>query len=65
MSGRIAEALDEEHEQDDEQNDPAHVAHPPAEAGDEPDGGRARTQESSLSDKDRDWIAEQKKMRNM
>jgi thioredoxin-related protein len=31
----------------------------------EPDGGRARTQESSLSDKDRDWIAAQKKMRNM
>jgi thioredoxin-related protein len=31
----------------------------------EPDGGRARTKENSLSDKDREWIAEQKKMRNM
>lgn len=31
----------------------------------EPDGGRARTQENSLSDKDREWIAEQQKLRNM
>jgi thioredoxin-related protein len=31
----------------------------------EPDGNRARTQESSLSNKDRAWIAEQKKLRNM
>ena len=31
----------------------------------EPDGNRARTQESSLSDKDRAWIAEQKKLRNI
>lgn len=31
----------------------------------EPDGGRARTQENSLSDQDRGWIAEQKKLRNM
>lgn len=31
----------------------------------EPNGGRARTQESSLSDTDRDWISEQKKLRKM
>lgn len=31
----------------------------------EPDGGRARTQEESLSDKDRAWIAEQKKLRGI
>jgi thioredoxin-related protein len=31
----------------------------------EPDGGRARTKESSLSDKDKDWIAEQKKLRQI
>ncbi len=31
----------------------------------EPDGGRARTQENSLSDQDREWIAQQKKLRNM
>lgn len=31
----------------------------------EPDGSRARTTEASLSDKDRAWIAEQKKLRNM
>lgn len=31
----------------------------------EPDGNRAHTQESSLSDKDRAWIAEQKKLRNL
>lgn len=31
----------------------------------EPDGTRSRTQESSLSDKDCAWIAEQKKLRNM
>lgn len=31
----------------------------------EPDGTRSKTQESSLSDKDRAWVAEQKKMRNM
>lgn len=31
----------------------------------EPDGSRARTQETSLSDKDRAWITEQKKLRNM
>lgn len=30
----------------------------------EPDGTRSKTQEESLSDKDRAWIAEQKKMRN-
>ncbi len=31
----------------------------------EPDGGRARTKESSLSEKDRAWISQQKKLRNM
>lgn len=31
----------------------------------EPDGSRARTQEASLSDKDRAWIAEQKKARGI
>lgn len=31
----------------------------------EPDGTRSQTKESSLSDKDRAWIAEQKKMRNI
>ncbi|MEO5913375.1 MAG: thioredoxin family protein [Luteolibacter sp.] len=31
----------------------------------EPDGGRARTKEASLSDKDKAWIAEQKKLRNL
>lgn len=31
----------------------------------EPDGTRSKTQEASLSDKDRAWIAEQKRMRNM
>jgi thioredoxin-related protein len=31
----------------------------------EPDGTRSKTQESSLSDKDQAWIAEQKKLRNM
>jgi thioredoxin-related protein len=31
----------------------------------EPDGSRARTQEVSLSDKDRAWIAEQKKLRGI
>lgn len=31
----------------------------------EPDGTRSRTQEKLLSDKDRDWIAEQKKLRNL
>ena len=31
----------------------------------EPDGSRARTQEISLSDKDRAWIAEQKKLRGL
>lgn len=31
----------------------------------EPDGKRARTKESSLSDTDRAWIAEQKKLRNI
>ena len=31
----------------------------------EPDGGRARTKETSLSDKDREWIAEQKKLRQI
>jgi thioredoxin-related protein len=31
----------------------------------EPDGTRSRTQEETLSDKDRAWIAEQKKMRNL
>ena len=30
----------------------------------EPDGTRSKTQEENLSDKDRAWIAEQKKMRN-
>ena len=31
----------------------------------EPDGTRSRTNESSLSDEDRSWIAEQKKIRNI
>lgn len=31
----------------------------------EPDGNRVQTQETSLSDKDRAWIAEQKKLRKM
>jgi thioredoxin-related protein len=31
----------------------------------EPDGTRSKTQETNLSDKDREWIAEQKKIRNM
>ena len=31
----------------------------------EPDGTRSRTQEESLSDTDRAWIAEQKKLRNL
>jgi hypothetical protein len=31
----------------------------------EPDGSRARTREASLSDKDRAWIAEQKKLRGL
>ena len=31
----------------------------------EPDGTRSRTQEKLLSDKDRAWIAEQKKLRNL
>ncbi len=31
----------------------------------QPDGTRCRTQESKLSDKDRAWIAEQKKLRNI
>lgn len=31
----------------------------------EPDGTRSRTQEESLSDKDRAWIAEQKKLRKL
>ena len=31
----------------------------------EPDGGRAHTKESNLSDKDRAWIADQKKLRNI
>ncbi|MBC8127966.1 MAG: thioredoxin family protein [Gloeobacteraceae cyanobacterium ES-bin-144] len=31
----------------------------------EPDGTRSRTEEGKLSDKDRDWITEQKKLRNM
>jgi len=31
----------------------------------EPDGTRSRTKEDSLSDKDRAWIAEQKKIRNL
>lgn len=31
----------------------------------EPDGSRSRTTEENLSDEDRDWIAEQKKIRNM
>lgn len=31
----------------------------------EPDGTRSRTQEKLLSDKDRGWIAEQKKLRNL
>ncbi len=31
----------------------------------EPDGTRSRTQEDNLSDKDRAWIAEQKKIRNI
>ncbi len=31
----------------------------------EPDGGRARTKESSLSEKDRAWIAGQKKLRSL
>jgi thioredoxin-related protein len=31
----------------------------------EPDGTRSRTQETVLSDKDRSWIAEQKKLRNL
>jgi thioredoxin-related protein len=31
----------------------------------EPDGTRSRTQETSLSDNDRAWIAEQKKLRNI
>ena len=31
----------------------------------EPDGTRSRTQETSLSDKDRAWIAEQKKLRKL
>ncbi len=31
----------------------------------EPDGSRAQTKETSLSDKDREWIAEQKKLRNI
>jgi thioredoxin-related protein len=31
----------------------------------EPDGTRSKTQESSLSDKDRAWITEQKNLRNM
>ena len=31
----------------------------------EPDGNRAQTQESSLSEQDRAWIAEQKKIRNL
>lgn len=31
----------------------------------EPDGTRSRTREESLSDKDREWIAEQKKLRNI
>ena len=31
----------------------------------EPNGSRARTKEASLSDKDRAWIAEQKKLRNL
>ncbi|GAA5484329.1 thioredoxin family protein [Haloferula sargassicola] len=31
----------------------------------EPDGNRARTRETSLSQKDRDWIAEQKRLRGI
>lgn len=31
----------------------------------EPDGTRSRTQETNLSDKDKAWIAEQKKLRNL
>ncbi len=31
----------------------------------EPDGSRAQTKETSLSDKDREWITEQKKLRNI
>ena len=31
----------------------------------EPDGSRAQTKETSLSDEDREWIAEQKKIRNI
>ncbi len=31
----------------------------------EPDGNRAQTKESSLSDQDRAWISEQKKLRNL
>ncbi|MES2477339.1 MAG: thioredoxin family protein [Verrucomicrobiota bacterium] len=31
----------------------------------EPGGGRAKTKENSLSDKDREWIAEQKKLRQI
>lgn len=31
----------------------------------EPDGTRSRTQETSLSDKDREWIADQKKLRKI
>ena len=31
----------------------------------EPDGTRSRTKEDSLSDKDRAWITEQKKLRNL
>ncbi len=31
----------------------------------EPDGTRSRTQEASLSDKDRQWISEQKKLRGL
>ena len=31
----------------------------------EPNGGRAHTKESSLSDKDRAWISDQKKLRNI
>ncbi len=31
----------------------------------EPDGGRSRTQETNLSDKDRQWIADQKKLRKL
>lgn len=31
----------------------------------EPDGTRCRTEEGKLSDKDRDWINEQKKLRNL